>query len=203
MASHPLARHLVIDDFLPDDLHAALLAYALGHAALFEPTSVRPGNLAIVDTEIRQSLFLPTGLGPLEAAFCGAVEARMDELCTGTGLAPFTVVRSEAELAAHGDGHFYRIHHDTLIKGGRQSTKTDRVLTAVYYFHRQPRGFGAGELAIYPFGGGQSASVEPRDNRLVAFASMTPHEVLPVTCPSGRFEDYRFAINCWLHRARQ
>jgi Rps23 Pro-64 3,4-dihydroxylase Tpa1-like proline 4-hydroxylase len=26
------------------------------------------------------------------------------------------------------------------------------------------------------------------------------HEVRPVACPSGRFEDHRFAVNCWLCR---
>jgi Rps23 Pro-64 3,4-dihydroxylase Tpa1-like proline 4-hydroxylase len=203
MSANRLARHLVIDQFLPPDLHDAVLAHALGNAARFAPSEVRPGARGYIDPDIRRSLVLDIGLGALEGAFQAAIAAQLDELCAGAGIAPFAIARSECELAAHGDGHFFRIHHDTLVEQGRTSTNTDRVLSLVYYFHRQPPGFSAGELAVYPFGGGEPVLIEPRDNRLVAFAAMTPHEVLPVRCPSGQFEDYRFAINCWLHRARQ
>lgn len=203
MSANRLARHLVIDKFLPPELHQALLAHALDNAAGFAPSEVRPGERGYVDPDIRRSLLLDIGLGALEPAFQAAIAARLDELCAGAGVAPFAIARAECELAAHGDGHFFRIHHDTLIKAGRTSTRTDRVMSLVYYFHRQPQGFSGGELAVYPFGGGEPVLIEPRDNRLVAFAAMTPHEVRPVRCPSGQFADYRFAINCWLHRARQ
>lgn len=203
MSANRLARHLVIDRFLPVDLHQAVLALALDNADRFAPSEVRPGERGYIDPHIRRSLLLDLGLGAQEQAFQAAIEARLEELCAGTGVAPFAIARAECELAAHGDGHFFRIHHDTLVDAARTSTRTDRVLSLVYYFHRQPQGFSAGELAVYPFGGGDPVLIEPRDNRLVAFAAMTPHEVLPVSCPSGRFEDYRFAVNCWLHRARQ
>jgi Rps23 Pro-64 3,4-dihydroxylase Tpa1-like proline 4-hydroxylase len=41
--------------------------------------------------------------------------------------------------------------------------------------------------------------VEPLHNSLVVFPAWLPHEVLKVSCPSGRFADSRFAINCWFH----
>jgi Rps23 Pro-64 3,4-dihydroxylase Tpa1-like proline 4-hydroxylase len=46
------------------------------------------------------------------------------------------------------------------------------------------------------------ADIAPEPNSLVLFPSWAPHEVLLVRCPSGRFEDSRFAINCWIYRAR-
>jgi Rps23 Pro-64 3,4-dihydroxylase Tpa1-like proline 4-hydroxylase len=41
------------------------------------------------------------------------------------------------------------------------------------------------------------ADIEPGQNRLVAFPSWAPHEVMPISCPSRRFIDSRFAVNCW------
>jgi SM-20-related protein len=34
------------------------------------------------------------------------------------------------------------------------------------------------------------------------FPSWVLHEVRPVSCPSKRFVDSRFAINCWLWRRK-
>jgi SM-20-related protein len=34
----------------------------------------------------------------------------------------------------------------------------------------------------------------------VFFDSHLMHEVLPVSVPSGAFEDWRFTVNGWLHR---
>jgi hypothetical protein len=47
------------------------------------------------------------------------------------------------------------------------------------------------------------ADIEPEYDTLVFFPSWSPHEVLPVHVPSGRFMDSRFDINCWIHRALQ
>lgn len=202
MTTGPLAKHLVLDDFLPPDLHSALLQYALSHQEQFAPTAIRSATKGVVNTQVRQSLLCENYLGPLELPFLDQVHARFADLCAAAGVAPFAIARSETELVAHGDGHFYRPHLDTLTQQSRETAKTDRVLSLVYYFHRQPKGFGGGELALYRFGGGPEAMIEPRDNRLAVFAAMVPHEVLPIACPSGDFADYRFAVNCWLHRAR-
>ena len=76
------------------------------------------------------------------------------------------------------------------------------MVSAVYYFHRQPRGFSGGQLAIYPIDAGDAATIEPMHDRLVVFPSFAPHEVLPVTVPGNAFADARFSINCWLRRER-
>jgi Rps23 Pro-64 3,4-dihydroxylase Tpa1-like proline 4-hydroxylase len=59
-------------------------------------------------------------------------------------------------------------------------------------------------LRIYAFADeketGAFVDIEPTNDTLVFFPSWFPHEVLPVACPSGRFEDSRFAINCWVRR---
>jgi SM-20-related protein len=85
----------------------------------------------------------------------------------------------------------------------------DRILSAVYYFYREPKAFFGGALRLYRLNLRPSTisahtndfiDVEPLQNSLVAFPSWTTHEVRPVSCPTGNFSDYRFALNCWFCR---
>ncbi|MFM5916878.1 MAG: 2OG-Fe(II) oxygenase [Novosphingobium sp.] len=202
MTASPAPKCLIIDPFLGDDLHDALLAFALGEQDAFKPTTIRRGKDGVEDQAVRQSLRRQGGLGPFEGPFTAAVHARLPELCRALGVSPFEIAKTELELAAHGDGGFYKVHLDTFTQDARLAADTDRAISAVYYFHRQPKGFVGGDLQMHRFGGGLAERIEPADNRLAAFASIAPHEVLPIKCPSGRFEDYRFAVNCWLHRSR-
>jgi Rps23 Pro-64 3,4-dihydroxylase Tpa1-like proline 4-hydroxylase len=105
----------------------------------------------------------------------------------------------EIELVAHGDGAFFSRHIDTYT-----TRKSQRVISGVYYFHRQPKAFSGGELRLYGLTKGDQTGpfvdVIPENDTLVTFPSWYPHEVLPVRCPSGRLEDSRFAVNCWIMR---
>lgn len=195
---------LVIDDFLASaELHA-LLAYALASESAFQPTIVidKTGNSGPNQKE-RLSLHCSTGLGQLETPFRKALERRFSELCSGTGTPPFPIVDYELELAAHNDGAFYKPHIDTITDRQVDIADSLRTLTTVFYFHRDPKAFSGGELAIYPFASVEPFTrIEPRQNRLVAFSSIVLHEVLPISCPSRAFADSRFAVNAWLRRSR-
>jgi Rps23 Pro-64 3,4-dihydroxylase Tpa1-like proline 4-hydroxylase len=68
-----------------------------------------------------------------------------------------------------------------------------RRLTAVYYVYRRPRAFSGGAVRFHGFRG-DTADIMPEHDMLVAFPSFLPHEVLPVSVPSGDFDDYRFAV---------
>ena len=61
-----------------------------------------------------------------------------------------------------------------------------------------------GALRLYAFGpgGDRYEDVVPEHDSLIVFPSWAAHEVLPIACPSGRFADSRFALNCWFLRAR-
>jgi Rps23 Pro-64 3,4-dihydroxylase Tpa1-like proline 4-hydroxylase len=93
---------------------------------------------------------------------------------------------------------FFTEHCDRNMQRG-----SSRLISAVYYFHRHPKSFSGGILRIYPLAGRAKSrafvEIEPVNDTLVFFPSWFPHEVLPVNCPSGKFEDSRFAINCWVH----
>ena len=103
---------------------------------------------------------------------------------------------------AHNDGAFYKRHIDTQTASERDAI---RVLSGVYYFHAEPKAFTGGALRLYAIGDPDKKTfvdIEPAHDSLLAFPSWAPHEVRPISCPSKRFTDSRFAINCWMYRER-
>lgn len=142
-------------------------------------------------------------LGDLE----GELEARAREtlpaMVQQLGATRFEPSKFELEMVAHGDGAFYAKHRDTNVFSS-DPFANGRIISAVYYFHRVPKSFSGGLLRIYSFAGDKDTDafvdIEPTNDTLVFFPSWFPHEVLPVACPSGLFEDSRFAINCWVRR---
>lgn len=120
-----------------------------------------------------------------------------------SGLAPMlsSLAGLNWKMVAHGDGAFFTEHCDTVVDGRKLAVS--RIISAVYYFHRLPKSFSGGVLRIYPLTGREKSDafveVEPLNDTLVFFPSWFPHEVLPVSCPTGQFEDSRFAINCWVY----
>ena len=120
-----------------------------------------------------------------------------------TGSKPFELAEVDLKLVVFGDGDFIVPHQDTVT--GARRGDTDRVLTAMYYFHKEPKAYSGGALRLYPFGAGGKerdpfVEIEPRRNSLVVFPAWMLHSVTPVRCPSGRFEDSRFSIICWINR---
>lgn len=175
-----------------------LLAYALANRERFAPSALGQGAATGLDPAIRQSEKL-SDLGPFAATITGRVREALPGMIAALGMTAFTHPRFETELVAHNDGAFYRRHKDT--SRAAPSAESRRVISAVYYFHRRPKAFTGGALRLYALAGGSFADVEPENDALVFFPSFYPHEVMPVSCPSRRFEDSRFAVNCWVHQA--
>ena len=195
---------LIIDDFLTHEDHAALLAHALSSVNDFAPTVVWYGAERVVARDSRLSWKCQTGLGEAEHRIAQALVAAMPLAATAIGMPPFALEKAEIELIAHRNGSFFNQHIDTLTEGERDHVESDRMISMVYYLHGQPKRFSGGELVLYPLVAGEAKVIEPRDNRLIAFPSFTQHEVKPVVVPDGDpFQDARFAVNCWLHRARR
>lgn len=195
-------NHHVVDEFLTESLHDRLLRYVLDNARAFSPTRVYSQDNAqggAIDEGLRRSLVCSDGLGPLKPSFKEAILSALPNLVAALDGSAFENAGMELELVAHRHGSFFRPHIDTRtqLSGNLAS---ERMVTIIYYFHAQPRRFSGGEIAILPIGPGDPVLIEPRDNRLVAFASFVPHEVRPVTCHPDEFRHSRFAINCWVHR---
>jgi Rps23 Pro-64 3,4-dihydroxylase Tpa1-like proline 4-hydroxylase len=203
MTVPPAPKFVIVDDFLTGELIAALdeLVRADQRMELMEFGGT-PEQGAY--SALRKLWVLEGSLGPLEPAFRAAVMDRFAELCAGTGVAPFDVARVETEVCAQSSGSFFAKHVDTDVGDAREALATDRLISSVYYFPREPLAFSGGELVLYDFTGKTpSARIAPRRNRLVAFPSFAYHEVMPITESDGTFDGARWSVNCWLHRAKQ
>ena len=181
---------------------ARLWDYAQSQRENFEVSGVGRGDNKRVDLTLRRSMRLKQ-LGDLEGELQARARDSLPAMFRQLGTARFEPSKLELEIVAHGDGAFYAKHRDTNIFSG-PAFGNRRVISAVYYFHRIPKSFSGGFLRIYAFAGeketGTFVDIQPINDTLVFFPSWFPHEVLPVACPSGRFEDSRFAINCWVRR---
>jgi SM-20-related protein len=188
--------YVVRRDFLPEETVAGLLDFAFLRQADFIPTKVRSKKFdptVRVSTRLRQ---LGSFQEMLESRMLSILPALIDEL----RVTPFQVDSFGIELVAHGDGAFYKRHIDTQTAPYGELGRI-RVLSAVYYFYAEPKAFGGGALRLHAIGPDANfVDIEPTRNSLLVFPSWAPHEVLPVSCPSKRFIDSRFAINCWVHR---
>lgn len=209
----PLPPYVRITDFLSEDKHRRLLDWSLSTSEEFQPatvSNVRPRREIRVNRKRRIAL-TSDRLGPLEPLLRKRLLAALPELMAGTGTGGPPPTSLELELAAHGDGAFFRPHTDIPVGADRQplgaNPGEDRILSAVYYFYGEPKAFSGGQLRLYAFGPNppdgeqrEHIDLEPVRNSLVAFPSWVAHEVRPITCPSGEFRDYRFALNCWYCR---
>lgn len=202
----PLPPALHLHDFLDREEHAALLDWVDANREQFEPAHVGYGDDERADDRIRVALIL-RDLGPLKAVLTERLLGVLPRIVEAIGGRISSSPSLELELTAYGDGAFFRVHTDIPVGQARdkiEKGKKDRLLSAVYYFHRQPKGFTGGELRLYRWGAdlndlreGDFRAAAPDDNSLLAFPSWATHEVRPVDCPSRRFEDYRYALNCW------
>ncbi|MEI6429038.1 MAG: 2OG-Fe(II) oxygenase [Pseudanabaena sp. ELA607] len=139
-----------------------------------------------------------------EALLKSKLTGYIEKVCEQLKIRSFIPIGIEAQLTAHNDGHFYKLHNDN----GSPDT-ANRILTYVYYFHREPKGFSGGELVLYDgamennlmMAAHSSHQIQPRNNSIVFFPSQFMHEVLPIICPSRKFVDSRFTINGWVRGA--
>lgn len=191
-------QFMLIDDFLSQQEHHELLAYALLAEQQF-----KPGTVTSYEPETRQNLAI------LE--FGESVHGRMIQnrllmwfplFAKAFGMPVFAMGGMESHLTAAGDSHYFKVHSD-------EAPEIPRALSCVYYLHREPRGFAGGDLRLFDCieeGGSRRpaetfTTVEPLANRLVVFPSEEFHAAMPVRCPSRAFADSRFAVTTWFHRA--
>ena len=192
--------YLVLHDFLDEATVVGLLDHALAHEAAFAPTTTGHGEKSAFRPNIRTSVGT-RDLGPFRPILKAKILNLVPDWVEKLRVTPVEATKLETELVAHNDGAFYKRHKDTRTASDRNHI---RVLTGVYYFHAEPKAFSGGALRLYAVGSEDApfVDIEPARNTLLVFPSWAPHEVMPISCPSKRFADSRFAINCWVHRRR-
>jgi SM-20-related protein len=184
---------------------AEILGYAMDNQHRFSAATVGGDS---IDAAVRRSRLL-RDLGEHRALVESRVLAWVPSLIRELRLTSFEPTSIETELVAHEDGAFYQRHLD-LFTGDvhGEYPPQDRLISIVCYLNREPKPYQGGELRVFtgldvanpPLD--QYIDIEPRNGMAVAFSSWLIHEVRPVRCPSERFEDARFAINCWVLRER-
>ena len=198
----PLPPYHQYRNFLDERERASLFDWAIASRARFRPSTVVGG---ILDPKKRVSERL-CDLGPMEAVFQRRLRALLPDIFRRTGTRSFEVEVIEMELAAHGDGAHFIKHRDIPVGPGRKplggdGSRQDRLLSAVYYFHDEPKSFSGGVLRLHRHGSadgpGDFVDIEPEQNSLLVFPSWALHEVRQVRCPSNEFRNYRFAVNIW------
>lgn len=210
MTSGPLPPHGQFRDFLSPELHRALLDWVSDRQGDFKAATVtksKDGHGDRLDPEVRVALKLGD-LGPLKEPLSDRLLAALPSVMKAVGSRGDPPRSLELELTAYGDGAHFKPHLDIPIGENRKPLGArkgeDRVISAVYYFHNRPKGFSGGNLRLFRFGSdpadGDAVSIEPIDNSLVVFPSWAQHQVERVSCVSGAFTDYRYALNCWFCR---
>jgi Rps23 Pro-64 3,4-dihydroxylase Tpa1-like proline 4-hydroxylase len=194
-----LPSHFVqVQDFLSATELEQLFDFVIKQENNFLPTTNSDN-----DPDYRRSMFLPI-FAPFSELLINRVQSVVPHLVSHLKIAPFQIHYVEAQLTAHNDGNYYKVHNDS----GSPDTAT-RELTYVYYFNRVPKAFSGGDLVIYDskiennfyVAADSFKTVQPLNNSIVFFLSRYMHEVLPVSCPSQAFADSRFTINGWVRKS--
>lgn len=213
MNTGPMPPYAQITDFLDAGLHQRLLDWVGDRQQDFEPATVtkgKDGQGDRLDPDVRIALKL-RDLGPHKAILSERLLASLPRIMAAVGCSGPEPRSLELELTAYGDGAHFKPHLDIPIGSDRKPLGArqgeDRVISAVYYFHNRPKGFSGGRLRLFRFGSdpaqwpeADSVAIEPIDNSLLVFPSWAQHGVERVSCPSGDFNDYRYAVNCWYCR---
>jgi Rps23 Pro-64 3,4-dihydroxylase Tpa1-like proline 4-hydroxylase len=192
----------VVRDFLSPGEMYGVLEHALRHAHTFGDATVSlPATQgdSQPDYGLRRSN-ISDYIAPLTPVLVPRLQAMIPRVWPHLHLPPMTFQKIEFEVAAHGDGGFFRIHTDSGLPD-----IAHRRVSCVYYFHREPRQFSGGQLRVYSTliengvrrCGTRFVDIEPPRNGLIVFPSDCYHEVTPIRCASSALEDQRLSVNIW------
>ena len=159
--------------------------------------------------EYRLALVAKRGLlREIRPWFMARLRAVLPAVAARFGVSSFNDRDIEVSLTATPAGGFYRIHRDD--SDDPENPDRTRAIAYVYYCHREPKPFTGGELLLHDtcpatkrFAAGRFSRIDPVRNTLVLFPSCYYHEILPVHCESGRFEDARFTVNGQIYGRRE
>ena len=193
------APHLILQDVLPPEQLAGLMAWTLANETRYEP---RVLARQVPDPDRFLCLKL-NDLGPFARIFRDRIRKEYEAWTRSLRLSAFTLGTVELRMAMYKDKGSFTYHLD--INADPSSKTHTRMLTGVYYYHRVPQQFTGGAIRLFDLGAKPDSAnfreIPPTHNTLLLFPSFVGHQVMPIRCESGAFADARFSINCWLHRA--
>ena len=152
-----LNAYQTIPGFLGPDINSQLLDHCVTRESEFQQSTV--GKTSRHDPSVRVSSILKD-VGPFKALIERRLLTIVPDLITELGVTPFTPAGLEMEVAAHGDGAFFQRHID-LFTGEERSKRFERLISVVYYFHKELKSFAGGSLRLYPQPGAAYRPDEP------------------------------------------
>lgn len=187
-------------DWLPEARRDEVVAFALAHhAEMADATVWQPDGYKAQPGVRRASvLYEPE---PILQWFEPLLREGLPEVCRRLAMPDFEAGRIELQLTFHGDGGFYDQHRDTGWPEAPAEDTDYRRVSFVAYFGRRPRRFEGGELVLFDTdpATGQAlldgTLVEPEDNSVVFFPSVTLHEVRPIRLAGDDPADGRITLN--------
>lgn len=190
------SKYVKIENFLTEAENQRILNYVVENQSQFEDSKVMTN-----DPSYRQSKIFYF-FHEFDEMIKERVKKILPEILPQLDVRPFEIEEIEAQITAHNDGHYYKVHNDN----GDVHTG-NRAVSYLYYFHQEPKPYTGGELRIFDtWKLGESlysmaesyTDIEPTNNSLLFFVSSYCHEVRPVICPSKEFRDSRFTLNGWV-----
>lgn len=190
----------LVDEFMAEHIPRRCLAFARDQKAGFAAAGIDSRRRSY-SADRRQTLVnwdVQSVARELEAELL----QRLPRIRTSLGVPDFEVDSLETKMTNHIEGGYFRPHADNTSYFG----PSGRVLTWLYYFHRQPKAFSGGRLLAFDtnfstahFDEAAFTTVEPQYNRLVVFPSCFYHCVTTTCLKSPGFMNGRFAISGHIH----
>ena len=187
-----------ISNWLGTDTAVRILSFARNSSDQFVPSDIGYGENKRVDLARRRSSKLKQ-LGEVESELKERLQKALPLIFDRLGCTPFEPASLEFEMVAHSDGAHFSRHADTII---RPEMTSYRAISAVYYFHGRPKSFHGGFLRIHSIGGNpmvHSSISNPRTTSSFSFHLGIRTKLRRSSVHPVRFEDSRFAINCWVY----
>jgi len=195
---------LAFDHFLMPGELELITAYAMKMEKTFSPaTTVQMGQPRTLNTTSRRANVLTeVDTGEVGKFFKARIEQALPSVLSELQLPVRRVTRISVQITSTGDGGFYKPHIDNSLQDSNR-----RVLSFVYFCHRNPVSFQGGELRIYRTRSHAELAtpdvkvdvISPKQNRIVFFKSDFVHEISPVIGSSTRLEDTRLTVNGWIY----
>jgi Rps23 Pro-64 3,4-dihydroxylase Tpa1-like proline 4-hydroxylase len=181
-------------EFLAIQENQSLLEFACNNQQYFGTAGVT--DVSENDNHWRNAKVLYSYQFPeLKEIFKLKLLSNYSRVCQELGMTAEATIDVDVQMTVHHDGDFFKAHYDS----GTEDTN-DRVLTFVYYFHKEPKAFSGGELIIHE---PSTVTIEPVNNMIVFFDPMQRHEVSIVNCKDNNFVDGRFTLNGWIIKKEQ
>jgi hypothetical protein len=191
--------HVIKENYLSKECLAALLKFVDKHAAKFKPMRIKEvGNRRSAS----RSVLVLEDLGEFGEMFRERLRSDIPAVLAELQIPKFQIAEIECQINAYRNNHYIERHLDS--GWGAPS----RIVSFIYHFYAEPRRFKGGALRLYTGKlengvyeeGRVAVDIDPRNNTMLCFPSVSIHEVLPIKSSFRKFIGSRFAVIGWVRR---